>query len=136
MSLIERPLYIERLKRIKGTPNIKIITGIRRCGKSRLLQAFIKHIEETEKGANIIFIDFTRLEFEPLREYHALHQYVQDHYRENTPNYLMIDEVQMCPNFEVAVNSLHSSEKYDIYLTGSNAFFIYSQFTNHNSQTL
>lgn len=124
MRLIERPLYIERLKRIKGTPDIKIITGIRRCGKSRLLQAFIKHIEETEKGANIIFIDFTRLEFEPLREYHALHQYVQDHYRENTPNYLMIDEVQMCPNFEIAVNSLHSSEQYDIYLTGSNAFLL------------
>ena len=97
MRLIERPLYIERLKRIKGTPDIKIITGIRRCGKSRLLQAFIKHIEETEKGANIIFIDFTRLEFEPLREYHALHQYVQDHYRENTPNYLMIDEVSDVP---------------------------------------
>ena len=124
MRLIERPLYIERLKRVKGTPDIKIITGIRRCGKSRLLQAFIKHIMETEESANIIFIDFTRLEFEPLRDYHALHQYVQNHYRANVSNYLMIDEVQMCPNFEIAVNSLHSSEQYDIYLTGSNAFLL------------
>lgn len=124
MKLINRILYIDRLKRIKGTPDIKIITGIRRCGKSRLLQEFIKYIEGIEKDANIIFIDFTRLEFESLREYHALYQYVQEHYQQDKTNYLMIDEVQMCPNFEIAINSLHSSEQYDIYLTGSNAFLL------------
>lgn len=124
MKLIDRVLYIDRLKRIKGTPDIKIITGIRRCGKSKLLQAFIKYIETTEDNTNVIFIDFTRLEFEPLREYHALYQYVQEHHRHDKTNYLMIDEVQMCPNFEMAVNSLHSSEQYDIYLTGSNAFLL------------
>lgn len=124
MKLIDRVLYIDRLKRIKGTPDIKIITGIRRCGKSKLLQAFIKYIETTEDNANVIFIDFTRLEFEPLREYHALYQYVQEHHRHDKTNYLMIDEVQMCPNFEMAVNSLHSSEQYDIYLTESNAFLL------------
>lgn len=124
MKLINRILYIDRLKRIKGTPDIKIITGIRRCGKSRLLQEFIKYIEGTEEVANIIFIDFTRLEYESLREYHALYQYVQEHHRPDKTNYLMIDEVQMCPNFEIAINSLHSSEQYDIYLTGSNAFLL------------
>ena len=124
MKLIDRVLYIDRLKRIKGTPDIKIITGIRRCGKSKLLQAFIKYIETTEDNTNVIFIDFTRLEFEPLREYHALYQYVQEHHRHDKTNYLMIDEVQMCPNFEMAVNSLHSSEQYDIYLTESNAFLL------------
>lgn len=97
---------------------------MRRCGKSRLLQSFITHIGSTEVDANIIFIDFTRLEFEQLREYHALHQYVQEHYHAGKTNYLMIDEVQMCPNFEMAINSLHSSELYDIYLTGSNAFLL------------
>ncbi len=124
MKLIDRILYIDRLKRIKGTPDIKIITGIRRCGKSKLLQAFINYIETTEDNANVIFVDFTRLEFEPLREYHALYQYVQERHRHDKTNYLMIDEVQMCPNFEMAVNSLHSSEQYDIYLTGSNAFLL------------
>lgn len=124
MKLINRVLYIDRLRRIQGTPDIKIITGIRRCGKSRLLQEFIKYIEGTEKDANIIFVDFTRLEFESLREYHALYQYVQEHHRMDKTNYLMIDEVQMCPNFEIAINSLHSSEQYDIYLTGSNAFLL------------
>ena len=62
MKLIDRILYIDRLKRIKGTPDIKIITGIRRCGKSKLLQAFINYIETTEDNANVIFIDFTRNE--------------------------------------------------------------------------
>ena len=57
MKLIDRILYIDRLKRIKGTPDIKIITGIRRCGKSKLLQAFINYIETTEDNANVIFVD-------------------------------------------------------------------------------
>ena len=124
MKLIDRPLYINRLKRIKGSPDIKIITGIRRCGKSRLLQAFVKYIQATENDANIIFIDYARLENELLREYHALHQYVLEHRQQGKSNYLMIDEVQMCPNFETAINSLHSSEQFDIYLTGSNAFLL------------
>ena len=124
MKLIDRPLYINRLKRIKGSPDIKIITGIRRCGKSRLLQAFVKYIQSTENDANIIFIDYARLENESLREYHALHQYVLEHHQQGKSNYLMIDEVQMCPNFEMAINSLHSSEQFDIYLTGSNAFLL------------
>lgn len=124
MKLIDRPLYINRLKRIKGSPDIKIITGIRRCGKSRLLQAFVKYIQATENDANIIFIDYARLENESLREYHALHQYVLEHHQQGKSNYLMIDEVQMCPNFEMAINSLHSSEQFDIYLTGSNAFLL------------
>lgn len=124
MKLIDRPLYINRLKRINGSPDIKIITGIRRCGKSRLLQAFVKYIQSTENDANIIFIDYARLENESLREYHALHQYVLEHHQQGKSNYLMIDEVQMCPNFETAINSLHSSEQFDIYLTGSNAFLL------------
>lgn len=124
MKLIDRPLYINRLKRINGSPDIKIITGIRRCGKSRLLQAFVKYIQSTENDANIIFIDYARLENESLREYHALHQYVLEHHQLGKSNYLMIDEVQMCPNFETAINSLHSSEQFDIYLTGSNAFLL------------
>ena len=124
MKLIDRPLYINRLKRIKGSPDIKIITGIRRCGKSRLLQAFVKYIQATENDANIIFIDYARLENESLRDYHALHQYVLEHHQQGKSNYLMIDEVQMCPNFETAINSLHSSEQFDIYLTGSNAFLL------------
>jgi predicted AAA+ superfamily ATPase len=109
-----------------NTPEIKVITGVRRSGKSKLLAAFTKHVQEVDDEANIITIDFTKLQFESLREYHALNDYVEAHYRDGVNNYLMIDEVQLCPNFEIAVNSLHSEEKYDIYITGSNAFLLSS----------
>jgi hypothetical protein len=124
MKLIERPKYNDRLKSLRGTPDIKILTGIRRCGKSELLRSFARYIKSENPSANIIFIDFTSLDFEHLLEYHSLYQYINDHYCEGVENVVMIDEVQMCPKFELAVNSLHSSYKYDIYLTGSNAFLM------------
>lgn len=124
MKLIERPHYLERLKGLRGSPDIKIITGIRRSGKSRLMQAFMHYLEETDSQANIIYIDFTRLSFEGLKEYHALNDYVESHHLVGRNNYLMMDEVQLCKGFELTVNSLHASEEYDIYLTGSNAFLL------------
>lgn len=124
MKLIERPTYLNRLINLKNTPDIKIITGIRRAGKSKLMQSFIRYINDNEPDANIIYIDFTRLSSEPLKEYHALNSYIEQHTRLGYINYLMIDEVQLCPNFEICINSLHSEENYDIYLTGSNAFML------------
>ncbi len=124
VKLIERTQYLNRLKDLQGTPDIKIITGIRRSGKSRLLQAFAAHIQQTDPTANIISIDFTQLQFEPLQEYHTLNSYIEEHTKQDVNNYLLIDEVQMCKNFEITINSLHASEQYDIYLTGSNAFLL------------
>ena len=109
-----------------NTPDIKIVTGIRRSGKSKLLSAFADYIRHIDSTANIIEIDLTKLRFEKLKEYHALNEYVEERYKEGVSNYLMIDEVQLCEGFELAINSLHSEEKYDIYLTGSNAFLLSS----------
>ena len=126
MKLIARPHYLNQLKRVIHTPDIKIITGIRRSGKSKLLAAFIEHVREFDGTANLIIIDLTKIKFEHLREYHALNDYVESNYKPGVNNYLMIDEVQLCPDFELTINSLHSDEKYDIYLTGSNAFLLSS----------
>lgn len=126
MKLIERTKYLNKLKDVKGTPDIKVITGIRRSGKSKLLEAFINYIVSTETNSNIIHINFNNDEFENLLEYHALLQYIKDNYKADKSNYVFIDEIQMCPDFEKAVNSLHASEKYDIYITGSNAFLLSS----------
>ena len=126
MKLIERTEYLEQLKSVQGVPDIKVITGIRRCGKSKLMEAFIEHIKNTDANANIIYIDFTELDFEELKEYHKLNDYVKNEYVESKNNYLFIDEVQMCEGFEKTLNSLHESEKYDIYVTGSNAFLLSS----------
>lgn len=124
MKTIIRKLYLERLIKLKDTPDIKIITGIRRSGKSFLLRSYAEYLKNAEKQANIIFIDLMDLENEGLKEYHALHSYVENSYVSGRPNYLFIDEVQLCPDFELAVNSLHSKQKYDIYITGSNAFLL------------
>ena len=124
MKTIVRKNYLNRIIELKDTPDIKIITGIRRSGKSKLMQAYIEYLKTNYDKINIIFIDFMDLEFEEIREYHALHSYVEQHYMPGKMNYLFVDEVQMCPKFELAINSLYSKGKYDIYVTGSNAFLL------------
>ena len=126
MNLIDRPEYMQRLLDLTGTPDIKIITGIRRCGKSELMKAYIRRIAEAQPEANIIFVDFFDLKYEALKEYHALYDYIESHYVLGKPNFVFVDEVQLCDKFELAVNSLHRSRKYDLYLTGSNAFLLSS----------
>ena len=126
IRLIERDLYFEQLEHTKQTPDIKVITGVRRSGKSKLMEMFIEKLRLTEKNLNVIHINFNLLKFEPLLEYHKLHDFIENSYQEGKDNYVMIDEIQMCENFEKAVNSLHASEKYNIYVTGSNAFLLSS----------
>lgn len=129
MNLIDRPEYMQRLLDLTGTPDIKIITGIRRCGKSELMKAYIRRIAEAQPEANIIFVDFFDLKYEALKEYHALYDYIESHYVLGKQNFVFVDEVQLCDKFELAVNSLHRSRKYDLYLTGSNAFLLSSDLT-------
>lgn len=117
-----RRKYLDDIIRTIGTEDIKVITGVRRSGKSFLLDDFKKYVIENVKEANIISFDLSSLKHEELREYHALNDYVEKHYVNNKRNFLFIDEVQMCKDFELALNSLHASRKYDIYITGSNAF--------------
>ena len=124
MKTIVRKNYLNRIIELKDTPDIKIITGIRRTGKSKLMQAYIEYLKTNYDNINIIFIDFMDLKFEEIKEYHALHSYVEQHYVAGKMNYLFVDEVQMCPKFELAINSLYSKGKYDIYVTGSNAFLL------------
>ena len=117
-----RRKYLDDIIRTVSTEDIKVITGVRRSGKSFLLDDFKKYVIENVKDANIISFDLSSLKYEELREYHALNDYVEKHYVNNKRNFLFIDEVQMCKGFELALNSLHASRKYDIYITGSNAF--------------
>ena len=125
MKIIERD-YLKDLISIIGTPDIKVITGVRRSGKSKPLEQFKEYIEKNIKNYNIIYINFSLLEFEQLNEYHKLNDYIESKYIQNKNNFVLIDEVQMCKGFERTINSLHASEKYDIYVTGSNAFLLSS----------
>ncbi len=126
MRLIERDFYLNKLKDVMGTPDIKVITGVRRSGKSKLLESFAAYVRQNDPDANIIHINFNLNAYENLAEYHMLNNYIESTYIEGKNNYVMIDEVQMCVGFEKAINSLHASEKYDIYITGSNAFLLSS----------
>lgn len=129
MKKIKREYYLNRLIGLKNTPDIKIITGIRRSGKSELMKDYINYIKESDEDSNIIYIDFYDLEFDTLKYYKELHKYIKDNINPNKTNYLFIDEVQLCEGFELAVNSIHNSGQCDIYITGSNAFLLSSDLS-------
>lgn len=116
MKLIERTFYLDKLKDVMGTADIKVITGVRRSGKSKLLEAFMEYVRQADTAANIIHVNYSLSEYEPLLEYHKLNAYVEKAYQAEKTNYIFIDEVQMCEGFEKAINNFHAAEKYDIIL--------------------
>ncbi|MCC8060400.1 MAG: ATP-binding protein [Clostridiales bacterium] len=126
MKLIERKQYLNKMIHTIGTPDIKVITGVRRSGKSKLLEAFRDYVEAEVTEHNIIHINFNLPEYEHLLTYRALYDYINTRYEPDKKNFIFIDEVQMCTDFEKAINGLHAMEKYDIYITGSNAFLLSS----------
>ena len=126
MKLINRMNYLDKILSVVGTPDIKVITGVRRSGKSKLLEALKTHLLQNDPDINIIHINFNMPEYEELTEYKPLYDYINNNYKIGCENVVMIDEIQMCNNFEKAINGLHASEKYDIYITGSNAFLLSS----------
>lgn len=124
MKILKRK-YLDELISVTGTPDIKVITGIRRSGKSKLLELFKEYLEK-DKINNIIHINFNVKDFDKYKNSDSLYKYISDNYLKNKKNIVLIDEVQMCDDFEKAINWIHAEEKYDIYITGSNAFLLSS----------
>lgn len=122
MKLTERTTYLSEMLELVDTPDIKVITGVRRSGKSKLMEALARKILERQPDANIIHINYNLTDFEDIMEYRSMEAYVEERYLPCRQNYLLIDEVQMCASFEKGINSLHAREKYSIFVTGSNAF--------------
>ena len=130
MPLIQREQYLEFLRRHKDQDVIKVVSGVRRCGKSTLFELFKQELLASGVKANqIISINFEDLEYEPLQEYHALHEYIVERLIPETPMYVFLDEVQHVPQFEKVVGSLFIKPNVDIYITGSNAYFMSSDIT-------
>ena len=125
MKLIERNYYLNALLAVKDIPDIKVITGVRRSGKSKLMDALIKILAK-DITANIVRIKLNLKKNESLLDSDKLYEYIEHQYDEEKNNYLFIDEVQMCDGFERVINSIYEEELYDIYLTGSNAFLLSS----------
>ena len=122
MKLIERDYYLQKLINVIGTPDIKIITGVRRAGKSKLIDRFERYISETDSIAEVIKINFNLKEFRQYRTTDKLEAYIEERTIPGKTNFLLIDEIQHCEDFEESINSLYETGRYDIYLTGSNAF--------------
>lgn len=126
MKIIDRDMYLNTMIRVIDTPDIKVITGVRRSGKSKLLELFKKYIEKNIDNSNIIHINYNLKKFDNLLIGDKLYNYIDGNFDENKENYVLIDEIQKCNGFEDVINSIHAEEKYHIYITGSNAFLLSS----------
>lgn len=126
MKLIERKQYLEKMINVIGTPDIKVLTGVRRSGKSKLLEAFKGYVLKNIADANVIHINFNLSKNNTLKDSNSLNDYIERNYVDGKENFVLIDEIQMCDNFELCINNLHATEMYDIYITGSNAFLLSS----------
>lgn len=123
--MVERREYLDRLIQWKDEQVIKVVTGIRRCGKSTLLaqyQAWLKASGVSEK--QIISINFEELEYEELLDYKQLYAYLKARLVHGATTYIFLDEIQKVPAFEKAVDSLYVKPGVDLYLTGSNAYLL------------
>lgn len=128
MKLVQREPYLDFLRRHKDQDIIKVVSGVRRCGKSTLFELFKQELLGSGvTPEQIISINFEDLDVEPLLEYHALHSYIVERLIPNMPMYIFLDEVQHVPQFEKVVGSLFIKPNVDIYVTGSNAYFMSSE---------
>ncbi len=121
--MVVRKEFIKILWNWKDKKIIKVVTGVRRCGKSTLLSQFKSEVEKLG-NCNIISINFDDLENEFLCDYHILYQHLKEKISTGQMNYIFLDEIQLVPQFEKVVNSLFLKENVDIYITGSNAYML------------
>ena len=122
--MIERTEYLEQLKRFKDKDLIKVVTGIRRCGKSTLFELFINYLKENGiKDNQIIKINFEDADYN-FDSYKELYDYVNKQLDSKKQYYIFLDEVQNVPKFQKAVDSLYIKKNVDVYITGSNAYLL------------
>lgn len=126
--VIERKEYLEKLITWKDKKIIKIVTGVRRCGKSMLLKIYQNYLKEhgVEEG-QIIDINFEDLDFEELTDYKKLYVYLKERLVEGKMTYIFLDEIQNVQDFPKTLDSLYIKDNIDIYVTGSNAYMLSSE---------
>lgn len=129
MKILDRKEYKNRLIRLQETEKIKIISGIRGAGKSELLHSYQKWIEEHVEGANILYLDMEDAQNAELKDGPSLLSYIEMKYEEKSKNFLIVEEIQHCKNFEKAMQSVYERKMFNIYLSSSNAFFLYEDKT-------
>ena len=127
---IPRPLYMQQLIDFKDKDIIKVVTGIRRSGKSTLLEMFAEYLKEHGvKEEQIIFINFESAKFEYIRDGKELYEHIKNNISQNGRTYVFLDEIQAVKDFESSVNSITVDFDTDVYLTGSNAYMLSSDLS-------
>lgn len=123
--MIKRDKYLQKLIGFKDKQLIKVITGIRRCGKSTLLKIFQNYLLENGVNDNqIISINFENPDFDELRDYKKLYNYLKSKLAPNKKNYILLDEIQNVIDYQKAIDGLYIMDNVDLYITGSNAYFM------------
>ena len=129
-ELINRPEYLKQLIENKDVDLVKIVTGIRRCGKSSLLDLFHNYLTESGiDSAHIIHMNLESLRYRELSDYLALYDYVKKLIPQDGRTYLIFDELQVIPHWEKAIESFRIDFDVDIYITGSNAYLLSYEFS-------
>lgn len=125
ISMVQRKEYLEKLIEWKDDDVIKVVTGIRRCGKSTLLMQYQDYLKSIGIEENqIVAVNFEELEYEELCDYKKLYAYIKDRLVADKITYIFLDEIQKVPSFEKVVDSLYVKPNIDIYITGSNAYML------------
>lgn len=128
--MISRPNYINELIKFKDKDLIKIITGIRRCGKSTLMNLFKEYLLQTGiDSSQIISINLEDLKYNFIQNYMDLYNYITKNLLEDKKNYIFIDEIQIIPEFQKVADSLYLNKNIDLYITGSNAKLLSSELS-------
>lgn len=123
--MVKRTEYLNELKKWQDKDVIKVVTGIRRCGKSTLLALFQSELKQNGVSEDqIISLNFENIAYEDLLDYKALYQYVTERLHKTKTTYVFLDEIQMIPDFQKAVDSLYIQKNIDLYITGSNAYLL------------
>lgn len=126
--MIERKTYLDQLIRMRDKQVIKVVTGIRRAGKSTLLLQYIDYLKgQGVEDERILYINLESAKYDDIVEYRQLYKFVEQHIHTKELHYVIIDEVQNVAHFEKAVNSIQVDFNVDLYLTGSNAKMLSSE---------
>ncbi|GFH90577.1 MAG: ATP-binding protein [Lachnospiraceae bacterium] len=132
--MVKRERYLQRIRPFYDSEMVKVITGIRRCGKSTLMQQIIAEIQQRNVADDhIIYINFENYKFRKISNPDALYEYVENKIKDNKKYYLFIDEIQNVPEFELVINSFRATHNISIFITGSNSKLLSGELATHLS---
>lgn len=132
--MVKRERYLQRIRPFYDSEMVKVITGIRRCGKSTLMQQIIAEIQQRNVADDhIIYINFESYKFRKISNPDALYEYVENKIKDNKKYYLFIDEIQNVPEFELVINSFRATHNISIFITGSNSKLLSGELATHLS---